>query len=162
MTEADLERAALRLQEFPTLVRRMIADLPDEKLRWKKSASDFSIVENVCHLRDIELEGYSVRLRRILEEQQPRLPDIDGGRLARERDYNSQPILGALADFSRERMANVAVICGLRPEQLDRTGHLETIGVISVGRLLAIMQEHDREHLQLIEEARDAQASRAT
>src|SRR5262249_4900977 len=150
MTSEELESAARRLQQFPSIVRRMLVGLPDDVLRSKPSA-DFSIAENICHLRDIEREGYSVRLRRLLDEEQPRLPNIDGARLARDRGYNSQPVPAALEDFAAERMGNVGVILGLQLEQLGRAGLLETVGEITVERLLGIMEEHDREHLQLIE-----------
>ena len=96
MSSIELESAARELQQFPSRVRRLVAGVEDNALRKKPSEADFSIAENVCHLRDIECEGYSVRLRRLLEEERPFLPDIDGGRLARERNYNSQPNSGAV------------------------------------------------------------------
>jgi hypothetical protein len=151
MTRLDLENVAQGLEDFPTALRETVARLPEEIVRRKKSRTEFSIVENICHLRDIERDGYSVRLRRLLDEAQPFLSDLDGARLARERDYNSQPIQSAIEEFSNERMANVELIRALRPEQLSRTGHLETVGPISLEQLLGRMQEHDREHLELIE-----------
>jgi hypothetical protein len=157
MTRSDLENAAQKLADFPTALRGMLAGLPEEVVRRKRSMTEFSILENVCHLRDIERDGYSVRLRRLLEEAQPFLPDLDGSRLAQERDYNSQAIQNALEAFSNERMANVALIRALRPEQLSRTGHLETVGPVSVEQLLRRMQEHDREHIELIKGLRSEQ-----
>lgn len=153
MTPGELESAAWRLQQFPSTLRRMVAGLGEDVLRSKRTEEEFSVAENICHLRDIEREGYSVRLRRLLDEEQPLLPDIDGARLAQERGYNSQPMPSALEDFAAERMCNVGVILGLQTEQLGRSGVLQTVGDITVERLLAIMEEHDREHLQLIEEA---------
>ena len=157
MTRSDLENAAQKLADFPTALRGMLAGLPEEVVRRKRSMTEFSILENVCHLRDIERDGYSVRLRRLLEEAQPFLPDLDGSRLAQERDYNPQAIQNALEAFSNERMANVALIRALRPEQLSRTGHLETVGPVSVEQLLRRMQEHDREHIELIKGLRSEQ-----
>jgi hypothetical protein len=162
MTPEELESAAGRLQLFPSIVRRMVAGLDEDVLRWKHSEADFSIAENICHLRDIERDGYSVRLRRLLEQEQPFLPDLDGARLARERSYNTQPVPSALEDFAAERMGNVALICGLQAEQLGRSGFLDTVGTITVERLLGIMQEHDREHLQLIEGLLEAARKRST
>ena len=151
MTTNDLQSAARELQQFPSRVRRLVAGVEDNALRKKPSEADFSIAENVCHLRDIECEGYSVRLRRLLEEERPFLHDIDGDRLARERDYNSQPVPSALEQFAAERMGNVALLYGLKAEQLGRSGTLEGVGNITVEALLGIMQQHDREHLMLIE-----------
>ena len=151
MTTNDLQSAARELQQFPTKVRRLVLGLDDQVLRKKPSEADFSIAENVCHLRDIEREGYSVRLRRLLEEERPILSAIDGERLARERDYNSQPVPTALEQFAADRMGNVALVYGLKAEQLGRSGTLEGVGNITVEALVSIMRQHDREHLMLIE-----------
>src|SRR5215467_8750331 len=156
MTPEQLEGAAWQLQQFPSIRRRTVAGLGENVLRSKPSEAEFSVAENICHLRDIEREGYGVRLRRLLDEERPLLPDIDGARLAKQRDYNSQPMPSALEDFAAERMRNVGVILGLGAEQLHRRGVLQTVGEITVERLLAIMEEHDREHLQLIEELLEA------
>jgi putative acetyltransferase len=156
MSPEELERIARRLQEFPSTVRKIVAGIAEDVLRWRKPGDEFSILENVCHLRDIEREGYTLRLRKLLDEAEPFLPDIDGVRVAAERDYNSQPIQSALEDFAIARMGNVAVVCGIQPDQLGRAGFLETVGPITVERLLSVMQNHDREHLQLIEDLRDA------
>jgi len=87
----------------------------------------------------------------LLEEERPFLPDIDGDRLARERDYNSQPVPSALEQFAAERMGNIALIYGLKAEQLGRGGTWEGVGNVTVESLLSIMQQHDREHLTQIE-----------
>src|SRR5215471_19110071 len=59
---------------------------------WLTRAKDgnFSLQEHACHLRDIEIEAYRARLERMLAEVAPMLPDIDGGTLARDRDYHRQ------------------------------------------------------------------------
>src|SRR5215470_18537686 len=51
-----------------------------------------SPVEQCWHLADLEREGYAVRIRRLLAETNPMLPDFDGTQVARERDYRSRPI----------------------------------------------------------------------
>lgn len=155
ITIEELEKIARKLQGFPSAIRKIVAGLSEDALRSRKPGREFSILENVCHLRDIEREGYTQRLRRLLDETKPFLPDIDGSRIARERDYNSQQIQSALEDFAVARMGNVAVVCGIQPDQLGREGFLETVGPITVERLLEVMQNHDREHLQLIEELKD-------
>jgi putative acetyltransferase len=150
LTRAELERAVGRLSAFPAAVRALASDVPEQNLRRKPSPTEFSILENVCHLRDIEREGYSVRLRKLLAEENPFMSDIDGARLARERNYNTQPLSSAVDAFSAERLANAEAMRSLRSEQLQRTGVLESVGEISVERLLAIMQAHDREHWELL------------
>ncbi|MGH9943976.1 MAG: DinB family protein, partial [Pyrinomonadaceae bacterium] len=103
-------------------------------------------LEHLCHLRDLEREGYAERIRRLLVETDPFLPDVDGDRLAKERDYNRQDFARAHAGFAGARAANVAALNVLSPEQLGRAGTLEGVGPVTLGRLLELMRDHDDAH----------------
>jgi hypothetical protein len=142
-TEALLESLATT----PEKLRSLLVTADPSSIR-VKSDDEFSIVENICHLRDIEIEGYSQRIRRILQEDRPQLPDVDGTRLAIERDYNNQPIAEALTAFSDARKANLALLENIEAEQLNRTGLLEGVGEITLRTLLEKMWEHDQGHLE--------------
>src|SRR5215468_3688720 len=65
-----------------------------------------SPVEQCWHLADLEREGYGSRIRRILEETDPMLPDFDGARVARERNYLMRPLAAALDAFRAARAEN--------------------------------------------------------
>ncbi|HEX8775899.1 MAG TPA: DinB family protein [Pyrinomonadaceae bacterium] len=150
-TTAEFESLIAYLAETPAVVERMLSGLTDAEGRWKPPGGEFSALENVCHLLDIELEGYAVRIERLLKEDGPALADIDGGRLAKERDYNSRNLETAMAAFRRAREANVRVVKGLSPEQLERSGTLETVGPITLRGLLGTMRAHDEAHRREIE-----------
>jgi hypothetical protein len=136
------------LERTPEVLAELVADLPLERIKEKRAREEFSILENVCHLRDIEIEGYSARINRILNEKQPTLPDIDGSRLALERDYNSQDIAQALRAFATARKQNIETLNELKPEQFRREGYLEGVGLIDLSRLLLLMSDHDEGHVQ--------------
>ena len=146
------------LEETPALLRQLAQGLADVDLRWKPAGEQFSFVENACHLRDIEVEGYGARIRKLLAEDDPELPDVDGARLARERDYNSQDFGAALAAFERARAENLRATSGLSSEQLGRAGTLEGVGQITLGKLLHLMREHDEAHRQELAELREQMA----
>jgi hypothetical protein len=114
----------------------------------KHSADEFSATEHVCHLRDIEVEGYAFRIQRIINEDHPQLPDIDGGRLAFERNYNQQDIRAALASFETARRNNLETLMTLDSTQLERVGELEGLGTIKLGDLVSMLREHDEAHLE--------------
>jgi hypothetical protein len=135
------------LARTPHLAGAQIAGLSDDAARQRKTDDYFSAIETICHLRDIEVEGYTVRIERILNEEQPVLPDIDGGRLAVEREYNRQSVQEALAAFAEARERNIGRLRSLEPEQLDRAGTLEGVGSVTLEKLLLLMQEHDASHL---------------
>lgn len=146
MNNEELDEAIKLLEQTPSLVTRSIAQLAPSSLT-ERNDDEFSALENVCHLRDIETEGYGERIVRILQEDNPALPDIDGARLAIERDYNKQNVEEALAAFREARLRNLELLTGLSADQLDRVGTLENVGVINLKQLIEMMKEHDQGHV---------------
>jgi hypothetical protein len=148
MTDEEFQRIVKSLQKAPETIRQLVSGLPDKGLTSKPSGTEFSILEHICHLRDIEKEGYAVRIEKLLTEVEPFLADIDGNKLAEERVYNQQDFRAALIEFTLVRDNNVHVIEGLTLVQLSRRGILEKVGSVSLERLLLMMRDHDQEHLK--------------
>jgi DinB superfamily len=150
-----LEDVIAALSEMPDfLIKSRLAKLSDARLHFQPEGGYFSILENICHLRDIEIEGYSLRLQRLLAEQHPILPNIDGGQLAQARRYNQQTLQPALNDFIQARNKNLKLLATLTTAQLARSGYLEPTGEITLGRLLELWVEHDHGHIQELEKLR--------
>src|ERR1041384_8581627 len=103
MTQTELRNLIASLAGTPTVVRQLIGELSTDEARWRPAANEFSALEQACHLRDIEREGYTVRLRRLLDEDEPVLADVNGAQLARVRDYQSQDLVAALEAFAQAR-----------------------------------------------------------
>lgn len=148
MTTNELAELIKILEETPAAVREVAMGLTDGEARWKPSDNDFSVVENVCHLRDLEQDGYAARIGRILTEDQPFLPDLNGTLLAEERHYNIQELETALNDFTTARKGNLRIIESLSTEQLERSGVFENTGPITLHSLLRMMCQHDKAHLK--------------
>ena len=153
MTDKEFQRIVKSLRKAPETIRQLVSGLPDKGLTSKPSGTEFSILEHICHLRDIEKEGYAVRIEKLLTEVEPFLPDIDGNKLAEERVYNQQDFRAALIEFTLARNNNVHVIEGLTLVQLSRRGILEKDSV-SLERLLLMMRDHDQEHLKELTDLR--------
>jgi hypothetical protein len=143
-----MEEVIVTLAETPGAIATLVNDLSDEQLRRKGPGDQFSVVEQVCHLRDIEIDGYQARINRILEEDRPVLADINGAQLAVEREYNQQQLEPALQEFATARRMNLQIVKGLAEEALLREGDLDGVGSISLAQLLQMMREHDEGHLQ--------------
>jgi len=144
----SLTETIAALKQMPETLRQQVADLTEAQLHYQPEGGYFSVLENICHLRDIEIEGYGVRLERLLTENHPTLPDINGGQLARERHYNKQSLQPALDAFVKARHVNLKILEKVTETQLARTAYLETVGEIALGRLLELWVEHDRGHVQ--------------
>jgi hypothetical protein len=134
-----------KLEQTPERVRALIAGRSEEELSFKPSPDAFSLRENLLHLRDIDAEGYEVRIAGLLNERGPReFPDIDGAALARERNYNAQPAAPALEDFAASRARSIARL--RESPDLERYGQVGT-RAISIESLLQDWARHDSEHL---------------
>jgi hypothetical protein len=143
------------LAQTPQRVSTLVAGLDSQAMRYRPEAEAFSALEQVCHLRDIESEGYVVRLRRMLDEDNPLLHDIDGGKLAAERDYHKQDAAAALKAFADARSACVELLQNADPAQQQRTGHFGNSADITLAQLAGMMRGHDGEHLEELEALRE-------
>jgi hypothetical protein len=140
------------LAEFPRRLEAYYGIVPSERKNWTPSSWDgvpsepFTPVEQICHVKDIEIDGYHVRLRRTLEERHPLLASIDGERLAQERAYGSAEAAHVLRDFARARGETLALISRLTPQQLSRTAEFEGHAITLRG-LVHNLCSHDQQHL---------------
>lgn len=148
MSTAEAQSLTTFLAATPARVRQLVEDLSDSDARWKATPQEFSALENVCHLNDLEREGYALRIEKLIHEEQPFLPDFDGSKIAAERDYNNQELAAMLDAFAHARESNLRAVGNLSAEGLERSGTLETVGPITLGELLLKMREHDEAHLQ--------------
>jgi uncharacterized damage-inducible protein DinB len=143
------------LEEFPDELARAIFDGHDlEALTEPASDGGWGVVEILPHLRDWE-EIYLQRIRRIVEEDQPRLPGFDDSLWSIERDYRGQDPEETFASFQQLRGQTVEFLRPLPPEAWLRMAEHGTYGEISLQWLANHICDHDREHLR---QARDALA----
>jgi hypothetical protein len=141
------------LDRMPMELDRLVREVPAQLLRWQPEDSGgapgetFSALGHVCHLRDIEADGYHVRVRRMLEEDRPSLVSIDGYELARERRYDEADLEGALVAFRTARGRTLDTLRALTDQQLARAGDFAEYGTLTLGALLRYLRSHDQQHL---------------
>ena len=135
-----------------TFLREAFATLSADEACIPGPNGSFSPVEQVWHLADLEREGFAVRIRRLRTEVDPVLPDFDGSRIARERDYKSLSLLAGLQAFEASRRENIASLRSLSPEDWPRHGSLEGVGAVSICDMPAFLRQHDEAHMAEIKE----------
>lgn len=145
-----LADALRRLGGMPAELEAALARMPAQGWTARPCADAFSLVEQACHLRDLEREGYLVRVKRILAESDPELAGFDGAAVAAERDYRSQDAHGAVRDFATAREETVALLAAAPPRGLERTAMFGGER-ISLRDLVSMMLAHDAEHRREIE-----------
>ena len=150
------------LHQTPNKLIRLTEGLALAEISFKHSPDEFSLLENLCHLRDLETQGYTPRISRMLEEKDPELADFDGARVAAEGNYNNQQPDVALRAFQTARQENVENLRSLSEEQLGREAILEGVGRITLRRLAEMMREHDEGHLEDVRVLRQQLGPRAS
>ena len=149
MTHESIENSIGLLSATPTLLRELLGAMDPVKLRTKPAPGLFSPLEDAWHLRDIEKEGYLVRIRRMLAEESPVLEDLDGDQLAIARRYNERELTPALEEFASARAESISLLRGLPPAAWARSAHFAN-RTIDLRELIEMMVEHDRGHLSSI------------
>jgi hypothetical protein len=115
---------------------------------WDGSPGEtFSALEHVCHVRDIERDGYHVRIRRLVEETDPSLVSLDGYEMAREGRYAEASWTEVAEEFRAARATTLAMIRDLGAAELGRTGTFAEYGRLTLRGLLHYLRSHDQQHL---------------
>jgi uncharacterized damage-inducible protein DinB len=110
--------------------------VPKAVLLFTPAPGKWSILEIVCHLRDMEREAYLARYKRILAEDTPSLPDVDGDAYSLENDYRSQRLSEVLRDWKASRREVLKVLGPVRGQQWERAGVHETSGRLTMADFL--------------------------
>lgn len=140
------------LSVFPLQLEAFFDVIPVESRNWKPDSWEgipsepFSAIEQICHVRDIEVDGYHARFLRVLGETDPVLANIDGETLAVERDYASAESAGVFAAFRSARAETLETISSLTEAQFARTAVFDG-APISVRGLVHMLCSHDQQHL---------------
>jgi hypothetical protein len=140
------------LADFPRQLEACYSLVPTQHKNWRPASWDgvpsepFTPIEQVCHVKDIEIDGYHVRLRRTLEESNPLLASLDGEALARDRSYSTADTAAVFAEFRDARTKTMELIAKLTPLQLLRVAEFEGRRVTLRG-LAHNLCSHDQQHL---------------
>ena len=141
------------LADFPDQLEAHFAAFPPQFTRWAPPSWDgvpsepLTALEQLCHVRDIEINGYQVRIRRTLAETHPTLAAIDTDALVRERAYARDEPARVLAAFRVARAQTLDMISGLSDAQLARSAVFEGYGPLTLRSLIHYLCSHDQQHL---------------
>ena len=162
LDDANREATLGTLEAMSTFLQERFAELSAAEAVAEGPDGTFSPVEHCWHLADLEREGFAVRIHRLLEEEEPSLPDFDGARVARERQYRSRSLAEGLAAFRSARLSNRGRLRSLRADQWSRAGTQEGVGRVTMDDLPRMMAEHDAAHRLEIDACVAAKRRRAT
>jgi hypothetical protein len=141
------------MADFPRQLEQFYDAIPESHKGWTPPSWEgipsehFTALAQICHVRDIEIDGYHVRFQRTLSEASPVLESLDGYVLEKERDYAAADAQEVFAAFRAARTRTMAMLSGITPEQLGRTAEFEGYGALTLRSLVHYLCSHDQQHL---------------
>jgi hypothetical protein len=130
----------------PEILAALLAGVSQKQAKAARGGDEgWSVVEVICHLRDGEEIGLQ-RDRLMAGQDNPDIAGYDQEQLAAERDYASQDLHKALAEFTRLRKEHVTFLESLLPEGWKRPGNHTEIGKIDIFSHTEHMVCHDSIH----------------
>lgn len=142
-----------RLRGTPARLDDVTRDLPEAVLTMKLGGA-WSIKENVGHLLDLE-KLWQTRVDQFIAGAQTLAAADMENRKTHEANHNARPLDDLLAEFRATRLAWLAQVDGLAPDDFVRTAQHPRLGVpIRLVDHLFFVAEHDDHHLARIWELR--------
>ena len=139
-----LPEAIARLETMPAFLDAAL-ESGRTRLKQRPAPGMFSLVEHACHLRDLEREGFLVRVHRLIGETSPRLAPFDGDAVAAARDYPSQDAQEATQEFAAARRELTGLLAALTAAEMSRPAFFGDRPV-TFGEVVTMMVAHDQEH----------------
>ena len=136
------------LQASPAVLHTRSLSISSAQWTNNPQPGEWSFLEVLCHLRDVDREVNLPRLESILKENNPIVPAQATDQWAAEREYNRQSGSAALAGFVSARQQLVDRLAGFAPADWLRPARHTIFGPTNLRELVGFMVDHDRLHLR--------------
>jgi hypothetical protein len=146
--QSTLPELTAVLSRTPSVLRALLAGLPEELLLANEGEATFSPRDVIGHLIHAEKTDWMVRVRLILERGEAHaFAPFD--RFAFRDGIQAQSTASLLDEFDAVRGANLADLDAqaLTSEHLARRGRHPEFGPVTLGQLIATWATHDLDHI---------------
>jgi FMN phosphatase YigB (HAD superfamily) len=141
------------LRATPASIAVTCASLSEEQWKRRPAPEEWSPIEILCHLIDVDREVNLPRLQRIALEDQPFLAGIETDGWAIERKYCDQDGLDRLNDLMEVRKEILTLLQALSPAGWQRQARHSIFGPTKITELINIISTHDRVHIRQLHSA---------
>jgi len=138
------------LRSTPALLHSLCANLTPENWKRRPAAGEWSTVEILCHLTDMDAEVNLPRLRKVLQEANPFVAGVDTDAWAEARQYIQRDGPQSLHDFMTARLELIAFLEGLSPKDWQRQARHAIFGPTHLHEMAVFAAGHDRLHVRQI------------
>lgn len=110
---------------------------------------EWTVRDVAAHLAACDKECFEPRVRAMAGGARPRFDFYSND----DRDFGDVELAAALDEWSVARARLCGFVRDLSPEELNRVGQHDEFGEITIERYLEIALEHDRDHLEALEQS---------
>jgi FMN phosphatase YigB (HAD superfamily) len=136
------------LRATPAVVHALSLSLASNMAKTSPGFSEWSFLEIMCHLRDVEMEVNNPRIELIMREENAFIAGQSTDQWAVERNYALQDSKQAIIDFSLARAKLVTILESMDARGWDRSARHTFLGPTSLRELVEIIVDHDRLHMR--------------
>ncbi|MCK4872108.1 MAG: DinB family protein [Phycisphaerales bacterium] len=139
-----------RLESFATTLPGLVAGVTTDDACWRPKRNQWSILEIVNHMVDIETGDMRLRLSMTLDDPTKPWPAIDPQAWVKERRHNERDLDGSVLRFIAERNTSVDWLRTLDDPAWDNAYEHPKFGPMCAGDILAAWTAHDILHTRQI------------
>ena len=136
------------LQATPAVLHTLSLSLTPDKWIKRPQPGEWSFLEVLCHLRDVDVEVNLARVETVLREDNAFIAGQMTDQWADERQYIRQDGETALRDFFVARTRLVNRLRGISPTEWERSARHTIFGPTKLRELVSFIVDHDRLHIQ--------------
>ena len=137
------------------LLREAVKGMTRDQVQARPVAGKWSTLELVCHVADFEIVGAD-RIKRVIAEDRPTLPDGDENLFAKGLAYHSRELEEELQVIGSIRAQVSRILRTLKEADFDRIGNHTAAGPLTLAQLCERGANHIRHHVKFVEEKRKA------
>lgn len=137
------------------VLRDAVKGMTREQVLARPVPGKWSSLEVVCHLSDFEIV-YADRIKRVIAEERPTLPDGDENLFASRLAYHSRELEEELQMLGAIRASTARILRTLNDADFGRVGIHAAAGPLTIQQFVERSVNHVRHHVKFIEEKRKA------
>ncbi len=149
MTNTAIAAALDVYASTPATLRALLGGLP-EAITSAPADEGWSVHDVVVHLTSLDPFSMVGRVRAILDEDDPVIPDLDEHEVLERFGLQSKPLADVLDQMARQRSDALVWLRDVTPEQAARTGRHSTAGPLSASDIIHHKAWHDLLHVRQI------------
>ncbi len=149
--QSNLQNLIIAMRSFPNQLRAQVHRLHEPELSFRPAPHEWSILENIGHLIDVDVVMRG-RIGKIIAAENPMLQAMDTEEYVRKANYQQKNAVSLLNSFAEHRAELIEELRFLQPAALSRTGTHPTRGAVSIMDIIMLLARHDETHSQQIEQ----------